>query len=483
MDGIDEKSLSETISNMAKGLEAAVAANGDLAAVMADPEKMAELLGKGSGGDDADSGDEDEDGDGDGEDGGAEDGEENEQTILEEYKLWRKNCRYMYSFVSETALTWPSLSIQFARADTFENKTKDTKYGVTRNLFLTTHTSGEDDDYVKLASLQLPRSLTEQKELTSEELETVNSRLKISKKFPQAVEVNRVRANPFDSKVWATINASGEVYVYNVDARMNEVWRRKLEHHTANGFGLAWDPTSQHRLVTGAEDKSVAVWDYRDSTGGAAAASLRPTAVYNVHTDSVNDVRFSHRRPGVFGSVGEDKLFVLGDCRSQAVTMQRTLNAATSFNSLAFSSASEHLVLFGGDDANNYIYDLRNMDRCLHTLVGHKKPVTNVEWDPFHEHVVASSSMDRRVILWDLTKIGEEQLPEEADDGVPELLMMHGGHTGGVNDFAFSPEVEWCLASCSDDNIVHVWAVKDEIARSADVDADADLLIDPAVLE
>lgn len=58
MDGIDEKSLSETISNMAKGLEAAVAANGDLAAVMADPEKMAELLGKGSGGDDADSGDE-----------------------------------------------------------------------------------------------------------------------------------------------------------------------------------------------------------------------------------------------------------------------------------------------------------------------------------------------------------------------------------------------------------------------------------------
>jgi len=479
MDGVDEKSISETISNMAKGLEAAVAANGDLAAVMANPEKMAELLGNPPDGDDADSGDE-----GEGAEGaeGAEEGEENEQTILEEYKLWRKNCRYMYSFVSETALTWPSLSIQFARANTFENKTKDTRFGVTRNLFLTTHTSGEDDDYVKLASLQLPRSLTEKKELTSEELETVNSRLKISKKYPQDVEVNRVRANPFDSKVWATINADGEVFVYNVDAKMNEVWRKKLEHHTANGFGLAWDPNNQYQLVTGAEDKSVALWDYQASAAHGGA-SLQPKAIYNVHEDFVNDVRFSHKRHGVFGSVGEDKLFVLGDCRSKDVTMQLTLNETTSFNSLAFSPFSEHLVLFGGEDGNNYIYDLRNMDRCLHTLVGHKKAITNVEWDPFHDNIVASSSMDRRVILWDLTKIGEEQLPEEAEDGVPELLMMHGGHTGGVNDFAFSPEVEWCLASCSDDNIVHVWGVKDEIARGGDTDADADIEIDPSVLE
>ncbi|GAV30012.1 hypothetical protein PMKS-003518 [Pichia membranifaciens] len=64
MDSVDEKSISETISNMAKGLEAAVAANGDLAAVMANPEKMAELLGNPPDGDDADSGDEGEGADG-----------------------------------------------------------------------------------------------------------------------------------------------------------------------------------------------------------------------------------------------------------------------------------------------------------------------------------------------------------------------------------------------------------------------------------
>ena len=96
-------------------------------------------------------------------------------------------------------------------------------------------------------------------------------------------------------------------------------------------------------------------------------------------------------------------------------------------------------------------------------MMGHQKPITNVEWDPFHENVIASSSTDRRIILWDIHKIGEEQQPDEAEDGVPELIMMHGGHTGGVNDFQFSNEIPWCIASCSDDNIVHVWKVSRKV--------------------
>lgn len=447
MEGLDKKSMTEALLKMAAGLD----------------------MENRGGEDHDDNGNDDKNEEG-------EEGEENAQTILEEYKLWRKNCRYMYSFVSETALTWPSLSVQFIKENTFENKTKDTKFGVTRNLLLTTHSSGEDDDYLKIASLQLPRSLTEKKILTNEELETVNSRLKISKKYKQDAEINKVRVNPFDSKIWSTINANGEVYVYNVDEKMNLIWNKKMEHHTMNGFGLSWDPNNQYQLITGTEDKSIAIWDYN-----AEGEIIRPKFVYdNVHQDFVNDVRFSYKRNGIFGSVGEDKLFVLGDSRTNEISIKRILNNETSFNCLSFSKFSENLILFGGEDSNNYIYDLRKMDRSLHTLMGHTKSITNVEWDPFHENIVASSSLDRRVILWDLTKIGEEQLPDEAEDGVPELLMMHGGHTGGVNDFAFNSEIEWCLASCSDDNIVHVWSVKEGIVDS---NSNTNIEIDDSILE
>jgi histone-binding protein RBBP4 len=443
-----DPSLQKTLMDMANGLEDAVK-NGTL------PPGAEALLNVLEGnGDDNDNEDDNSDVNGNDDSNGNGEGEETEQTILEEYKLWRKNCRYMYSFVSETALTWPSLSVQFFKADTFVNKTKDTKYGVTRNLLITTHTSGEDEDFLKVATLQLPRSLTENATLTPEELETVNSRLKISKKYPQSVEVNKVRLNPYDNRVWASINANGEVVVYETDEKMNPTAEIKLEHHTQNGFGLSWDPNQATTLITGAEDSTIAIWDYKKQT--------TPLTVIRDHTNFVNDVRFSYKKDGVFASVGEDKLLLLGD-RSGKVNARHHSKLKTTINTLTFSPHSENLLLLGGEDSNNYVYDLRQMEAPLHTLVGHGKSITNVEWDPFHENIVASSSMDRRVILWDLTKIGEEQLQEEAEDGVPELVMMHGGHTGGVNDFAFSPDTPWCIASCSDDNIVHVWAAKEEV--------------------
>lgn len=40
--------------------------------------------------------------------------------------------------------------------------------------------------------------------------------------------------------------------------------------------------------------------------------------------------------------------------------------------------------------------------------------------------------MQSRINIWDLSKIGEEQAPEDAEDGPPELLFIHGGHTDKV---------------------------------------------------
>lgn len=382
---------------------------------------------------------------------------DNEQTILEEYKLWRKNCRYMYSFISETALTWPSLSIQFVNSNTFENKMKDTKFATTRNLLISTYSSGnEPEEYLKIASLQIPKSITEGIEMTAEEIETVNSRLKISKKFKQNSEINKIRINPLNNRIIATFNANGQIFVYELDSKMNIIKETELIHHKENGFGLCWNPNNQFQLLSSSEDKTVAFWDYSKSTS--------PLKVFNDHSHYVNDVRFSFKNDGIFGSIGEDNKFILRDLNKDNLLINQDIsNKSTTFNTFTFSPYNEDLVVFGGDDSNVYLYSLSNMQDCLHTMVGHKKSITNIEWDPFHENIIGSSSLDRRVILWDLTKIGDEQLPDELDDGVPELLMMHGGHTGGVNDFSFSKEVEWCLTSCSDDNIVHVWVVKDEV--------------------
>jgi hypothetical protein len=48
------------------------------------------------------------------------------------------------------------------------------------------------------------------------------------------------------------------------------------------------------------------------------------------------------------------------------------------------------------------------------------------------------------------------QSPEDAEDGPPELLFIHGGHTSKVSDFAWNPQDDWVIASVAEDNILQV---------------------------
>ena len=50
-------------------------------------------------------------------------------------------------------------------------------------------------------------------------------------------------------------------------------------------------------------------------------------------------------------------------------------------------------------------------------------PTPQVQWSPHNETILASSGTDRRLHIWDLSKIGEEQAPDDAEDGPPELLV------------------------------------------------------------
>ena len=79
-----------------------------------------------------------------------------------------------------------------------------------------------------------------------------------------------------------------------------------------------------------------------------------------------------------------------------------------------------------------------------------------VQWSPHNETILASSGTDRRLHVWDLSKIGEEQSAEDAEDGPPELLFIHGGHTAKISDFSWNPNDPWVICSVSEDNIMQV---------------------------
>lgn len=242
----------------------------------------------------------------------------------------------------------------------------------------------------------------------------------------------------------------------------------KLIHHTDNGYGLSWNKINKGSLLTGSDDTTVALWDIN--------AISAPKAVFTASKDIVNDVAWQNvSNEYLFGIASEDKNFYYYDTRQEGPSITYDIHEHP-INSVVFSPKSEYLFATGSSDKSIVLSDLRYIKKRLHTLIGHSDAVTSLHWSPHDDRVLASSGGDRRVILWDISKIGEEQSQEDAEDGAPELLFMHGGHTSAITDFAWSPNNEWMLASVSDDNIAQVWQPNlSVVGRSTHTVKDEDL--------
>lgn len=389
------------------------------------------------------------------------DDSQRELTIKEEYQLWRKNCRYMYEFVSETALTWPSLTIQWLP----ENKTNEEEGLIDAKLLLGTHTSGEDTNYLKVASTQIPLSSSINPEEKSSK--KVSSRIKITKKFENNFEINRARYMPQDPSIVSTINGAGEIDLYNLSGEKKTAIAH-LTPHEDNGYGLSWNPHKKGYLLTASDDKTVILTD----TSQLDATS--EVCKFTTHKDIVNDAKWHQFDENLFGSVSDDKYFYLFDIRTPNEPVSKFYHPESEgINSLSFSPFSQYLVATGNANSNISLLDTRKLstksgvsDGLLHTMMGHSDSITSLEFSPHKDGMLASGSQDRRLILWDLFKIGEEQAQEDAEDGCPELFMMHAGHTGAVTDLSWCPYKDWTIGSVADDNIVHLWEVGKTLLNS-----------------
>lgn len=185
------------------------------------------------------------------------------------------------------------------------------------------------------------------------------------------------------------------------------------------------------------------------------------------------DVSWHLLHESLFGSVTHDQKLMILDIRSDISNPSQSVDAHTAeVNCLSFNPYSE-FILATGSAKSVALWDLRNLKLELHPFESHKDEIFQVQWSPHNETILASSGTDRRLNVWDLSKIGEEQSPEDAEDGPPELFI-HGGHTAKISDFSWNPNEPWVMCSVSEDNIMQVWQMAENIYNDEDPEGSVD---------
>eukprot|EP01028_Stygiella_incarcerata_P002849 TRINITY_DN153_c0_g1_i1.p1 TRINITY_DN153_c0_g1~~TRINITY_DN153_c0_g1_i1.p1 ORF type:complete len:436 (-),score=121.43 TRINITY_DN153_c0_g1_i1:161-1354(-) len=373
--------------------------------------------------------------------------------IDEEYKIWKKNTGFLYDLIVSHVLAWPSLSVDFhpQRADT---------------VILGTNTSGQDTNFLTVVNLELPTPEHESDSDFSSEI-----RSKIVPKVCIAHEdgdINRARHSPRSDFLIATKSTSGNVLLFdwskfesNTDmSKKTATPTAVFEGHTKEGYALDWSPFKPNLVVSGAEDGNVLVFDVEKSATDGPIAMHRDCHQHR----GVNEVQFHRVVEDLYASCGDDSCVRLWDLRSSsAVQVVDVRESSGELNALAWNCMEEHLFAVGGSEGVVRLFDIRRLVEPVHEMGKHNGAIFSLAWSPHYAPALTSASDDRRVFVWDIARIGDEQTPQDAEDGPPELLFIHGGHTSSVMDASWHPLMPWVVGSVSQDNILQLWEMASNI--------------------
>eukprot|EP00166_Cyanidium_caldarium_P002817 ctg_277.g116 len=404
-----------------------------------------------------------------------------EVLIDEEYKIWKKNTPFLYDLVLTKALEWPSLTVQWLP----DRRVADTGTYCTANLLLGTHTSDEEQNYLMIAEARLPHAGE-------------------AGAAAAAASTTTAEATTDDDTVAAAADGRDTVVGrIEVKQRLNHDGEQAAGRGTyrcaggaagarQGGFRAGVESGGAGELLSGSDDARICLYDVgavlSGQQGGANAIAatggsdnggcpqVQPLRIFTAHDSVVEDVAWSAHHSYLFASAGDDKRVMLWDTRE--MDSQRPFAAfeahTAEVNCVAFSPFHSSILVSGSNDGTVAMWDTRYLSVKMHSFESHTDVVQQVAWSPTEETILASAGADRRTMLWDLSRIGQEQSAEDAEDGPPELLFVHGGHTAKVSDFGWSANEPWLIASVAEDNMLQVWQIGEHIYADDDEEAEGE---------
>mmetsp|Transcript_7726 Transcript_7726/g.11808 ORF Transcript_7726/g.11808 Transcript_7726/m.11808 type:complete len:437 (+) Transcript_7726:297-1607(+) len=192
--------------------------------------------------------------------------------------------------------------------------------------------------------------------------------------------------------------------------------------HRKGITSLAIDLTEERFLLAGSSDATVSIYELskwgRDQNSLSSINQYKPVAQSlrsishdrqepTGHSSSIVSAEWYAFDTGAFVSGSSDGCVMVWDTQNmQPAVSWKPLNTISCLDLSKSSGRSESLIATGSNkDSMIKLVDIRS-GAASHSLIGHSRGITTLQWCPKSDVILASGSHDGNVRLWDIRKAG-----------------------------------------------------------------------------
>eukprot|EP00501_MAST-03F_sp_TOSAG23-6_P002066 GSMAST32.ASY1.ANO1.2157.1 assembled CDS len=222
------------------------------------------------------------------------------------------------------------------------------------------------------------------------------------------------------------------------------------DSHTSAVLGLSWNASQRNLLLSASADHTVKLWDVSE---GRCALTMRH------HNDKVSSVRWNPVETSVLASCSFDRSAVVLDVRSHLEGLK--LSLLDDAEELQWNPHNPALLLTATESGAVCCHDVRvassskgkDQNRStLWTLQAHNKSITSLSLSPLIPGILATSSVDKSVKVWDISG------PK------PICIASKNMQIGPLYSASFNPEHPFLLSVGGDDGRLAVWETSEQTA-------------------